>query len=47
MGQRTFFNIGGNPESLSKSTHSYVFGDGKPTPSIGRTKIEFLNREST
>ena len=45
MGQRTFVNMVGNPDSLSKSTHSYNFGDGKPSPSIGRTKIEFLNHE--
>ena len=45
MGQRTFVNLGGNPDSLSKSTDSYVFGDGKNSPSVGRTKIVFLNHE--
>ena len=45
MGKRTFINLGGNPVSLSKSTHSYVFGDVKPSPSVGRTKIVFLNHE--
>ena len=46
MGQSTFVNLGGNPDSLRKSTHSYVFGDGKPSPSVvSRTKIVFLNHE--
>ena len=45
IGQKTFVSLGGNLESLSKSTYSYVFGDGKPSPSIGRTKIEFLVHE--
>ena len=40
MGQQTFDNLGGN---LSKSENSYIFGDGKPSPSLGRVKIEFLD----
>ena len=45
MGKRTFINLGGNPDYLSKSTHSYIFVDGKPSPSIGRTKKVFVNHE--
>ena len=29
--------------SLNKSESSYIFGDGKPSPSLGRAKIEFLD----
>ena len=43
--QQTFVNLGGNLKSLSKSENSYIFGDVKPSPSIGRTKIEFLDHE--
>ena len=42
---QTFVNLGGNLKSLSKSENSYIFGDVKPSPSIGRTKIEFLVHE--
>ena len=45
IGKKKFINIGGNPDNLSKSTHSYIFGDGKPSPSIGNTKIVFGNHE--
>ena len=37
--------MGGNLKSLSKSENSYIFGDGKPSASIGRAKIEFLDHE--
>ena len=43
MGQQTFVNLGGNLQSLSKSENSYIFGDCKPSPSLGRAKIEFLD----
>ena len=43
MGQHTFVNLGGNLQSLNKSENSYIFGDGKPSPSLGRAKIEFLD----
>ena len=45
IGQQTFVNLGGNLKSLSKSENSYIFGDGKSSPSFGRTKIEFLVHE--
>ena len=41
IGQQTFVNLGGNLKSLSKSENSYIFGDGKPSPSLVRAKIEF------
>ena len=39
IGKKAFVKLGGNPGILSKSTHSYIFGDGKPNPSISKTKI--------
>ena len=45
IGERAFINLGGNPDNLSKSTHSYIFGDGKPYPSIGKTKKVLGNHE--
>ena len=32
-------------KSLSKSENPYIFGDGKPSPSLGKAKIEFLDHE--
>ena len=45
IGQQTFVNLRGNLKSLRKSANSYIFGDRKPSPSIGKTKIEFLVHE--
>ena len=39
IGKKAFVRLGGDPDILSKSTHLYIFGDGKPWPSIGKTKI--------
>ena len=43
MGQQTIVYLGGNLQSLNKSENSYILGVGKPSPSLGRAKIEFLN----
>ena len=37
--QKAFMYMAGNPGTLSKSTHTYIFSDGEPSPSIDMTDI--------
>ena len=39
IGQQTFVNLGGNLKSWSKSENSYIFGDSKPSPSLGKDVV--------